>query len=145
VGSRHHERDRKDHERGSTRPGEERERKRSDCNYGRWEAGGLPTCRHDARRGTKREPAAAAAEATVAQVQTADQTAAKTAARVQAKVSTHTHTRETLGDRPTPTQESEGTRQPKPRQRPRPRPDGGIKHGRATADMKKRRERTALQ
>ena len=32
---------------------EERERKRSDCEDGRWGAGGLPTCRHDTRKGTR--------------------------------------------------------------------------------------------
>ena len=88
VGGGHHDHDREDHERGSTRPGGTRERKRSDCEDRRWGAGSLPTCRHDARRGTRGALAAAAA-ATKAQAQTA----AKTAARAQAKVSTYTHTR----------------------------------------------------
>jgi len=88
VGGGHHEYDRKDHERGSTRPGGERVRKRCDCEDGLWGAGGLRTRRHDARLGTRGAPAAAAA--TEAQAQTAAQTAAYTAARAQTKVSTHT-------------------------------------------------------
>jgi len=36
VGGGHHKHHRKDHERGSTRPAEERERKRNDCEDGRW-------------------------------------------------------------------------------------------------------------
>ena len=38
----HHEYVCEDHERGSTRPGGERERKRCDCEDGRWGAGSLP-------------------------------------------------------------------------------------------------------
>ena len=61
MGGGHHEHDRKDHERGSTRPGGERERKRNDCEDGRWGAGGLPKCRHNMGRGTRGVSAAAAA------------------------------------------------------------------------------------
>jgi len=39
VGVGNHEPDNKDHERGSTKPGGEIERKRSDCDDGRWGAG----------------------------------------------------------------------------------------------------------
>jgi len=63
----------------------------SDREDGQWGSGGLPTCRHDTRRGTRGAPAAAAAPE--AQAQTAAQTAAKTAAHAQGKVSTHTHPR----------------------------------------------------
>jgi hypothetical protein len=92
VGGAHYSHDHTDYERGSTRPLGERERKRNDCEDGQWEAGDLPTWRHDARRGTKRALAAAAAAATEAQAQTEAQNAAKTPARAQAKVSPHTHT-----------------------------------------------------
>ena len=61
----------------------------------------------------------------------------KNATRAQAKVSAHT--RSTVGDHPTPSVESEGTR------RPRPRPDGWIEDCGEMPDIKKRRERTALQ
>jgi hypothetical protein len=50
CGGRDLEHDRKDHERGSTRPVVERERKRNDCEDGRWGAGGLPTCRHISKK-----------------------------------------------------------------------------------------------
>jgi hypothetical protein len=87
-GGGHHEHDFKDHQRGSGRPGGERERKRCDCEDGRRGARGLPTYRHDASRGTGGAPAAAAA--CKAQAQNAAQNAVYTAAHAQTKVSTHT-------------------------------------------------------
>jgi len=71
VGGRHHEYDCKDNEKGSKRPGGERERKRNDCKDGRWGARGLATLRYDMRRGTREAPAAAAITKAQTTVQTA--------------------------------------------------------------------------
>jgi len=70
VGGGHPNPDRKEYDRGSTIPGEVRDRMRNDCEDGGWGAGDLPTCRHDAKRGTRGAPKAAAAP----EAQTAGQT-----------------------------------------------------------------------